>query len=661
VTALPLASWDAYVERVQTPRESGDLKPGVEFAGYRIVSVLGRGGMSVVYLAEHLGLQRKVALKLLAPQLAEDPRFRDRFVRESQVAAGIDHPNVIPIYEAGQGSGVLFIAMRYVEGTDLRALLQAEGALDPSRTVSFLRQLAGALDAAHARGLVHRDVKPGNVLIARAVGSEAEEHVYLSDFGLTKRAASDSGITGTGQFVGTLDYAAPEQFEGKPLDARTDVYSLGCLLYECLAGHAPFRRDNDAAVMYAHLLDDAPPLTEQRPGLPGEIDAVIARAMTKRPDLRYQSAGELSAAVRAALGREHTSPVGTRGTMARSRRRGGIVAALAVGALVIGTIWFALARSAESPSGADSGSRSPGAGAAPPIGSVLKIDPASEEVVKAFQGPTPDVAGGALIPQVAVGEGGIWVLDARGLTPIDPDTGEIGNPIPPRAVVFGVVPDVAIGLGDVVVTDSSVQGTVSRGAISRIDPATGRRRTIAFSDTGLPTGVAIGGRAIWETFGGGTLLRIDPRTFHIDDRFELGGSADSVAVSDDAVWVGDTLGSTVRRIDPSTGKVSEPIQLTGSVDGLAAESDRVWVLDQGTGTVTPVEASAGVGQSIRIGEDPTDLIAAFGAIWISDGGGALWRVDPVTHEATSIDVGAPLASVTPDPKDGTLVVLVSGH
>ena len=253
-----------------------DLQPGTEVAGYRIERTLGRGGMSVVYLAEHDWLQRKVALKVLAPQLAEDERFRERFVRESRLAASLDHPNVIPIFEAGASGADLFIAMRYVEGTDLRTLLHEGGALEPERAIAIVRQVAAALDAAHEQGLVHRDVKPGNVLLARQRGSEAGEHVYLSDFGLTKRSSSDSGITGTGQFVGTLDYAAPEQFKGGTPDARTDVYSLGCVLFECLTGRPPFTSENDAGLMYAHLQEPPPSVTADRPELPQEIDGVIA-------------------------------------------------------------------------------------------------------------------------------------------------------------------------------------------------------------------------------------------------------------------------------------------------------------------------------------------------------------------------------------------------
>jgi serine/threonine protein kinase/DNA-binding winged helix-turn-helix (wHTH) protein len=289
----------------QTVRPSRvDLQPGTEVASYRIVRTLGRGGMSVVYLAEHDWLQRKVALKVLAPQLADDERFRERFVRESRLAASLDHPNVIPIYEAGASGGDLFIAMRFVEGSDLRTLLHEEGALEPARAIGILRQVAAALDAAHEQGLVHRDVKPANVLLVRPRSSEPVEHVYLSDFGLTKRSASDSAVTGTGQFVGTLDYAAPEQFKGETPDARTDVYSLGCVLFECLTGRPPFRSENDAGLMYAHLQQPPPPVTSERPDLPHEIDRVVGRAMAKSPDDRPRSTGELADDAARALGAE---------------------------------------------------------------------------------------------------------------------------------------------------------------------------------------------------------------------------------------------------------------------------------------------------------------------------------------------------------------------
>jgi serine/threonine protein kinase len=262
--------------KVRTSRV--DLQPGTEVAGYRIERTLGRGGMSVVYLAEHDWLQRKVALKVLAPQLAEDERFRERFVRESRLAASLDHPNVIPIYEAGASGGDLFIAMRYVEGTDLRTLLAEQGPLPLERAVHICAQVADALQAAHERGLVHRDVKPANILIGRS------DHAYLSDFGLIRRTEVTGGITKTGQFMGTLDYASPEQFEGKPLGPPTDVYSLGCVLFECLVGEPPFRREQDAAVMYAHLHDPPPSARARRPELTrGLIAGVGSQAVAASP------------------------------------------------------------------------------------------------------------------------------------------------------------------------------------------------------------------------------------------------------------------------------------------------------------------------------------------------------------------------------------------
>ena len=226
-----------------------DLRTGSRLVNYRLEAVLGRGGMSVVYLAEDLRLRRKVAVKLLTPELLEDVRFRERFVRESELAASIDHPNVIPIYEAGEVEGRLYIAMRYVAGTDLKALLRREDALEPARAVAIVAQVAPALDAAHEHGLVHRDVKPGNVLVT---SQDGREHVYLSDFGVAKSASLATGLTAAGQLFGTIDYVAPEQIRGEAIDGRADQYSLGCLLFECLCGEVPFRRDTEVAVIYAH-------------------------------------------------------------------------------------------------------------------------------------------------------------------------------------------------------------------------------------------------------------------------------------------------------------------------------------------------------------------------------------------------------------------------
>ncbi len=276
----------------------GELEPGSVFAGHRIDAVAGRGGMGVVYRATQLALDRTVALKVIAPGLLEDQTVRARFVRESKVAASIDHPNVIPIYYAGDEGGIAYIAMRYVAGDDVRSLVRREGRLEPARAARIVAQIGAALDEAHAAGLVHRDIKPANVLLT------AEDHVYLTDFGLTKHALSVAGSTKPGHWVGTLDYVAPEQIRGERVDARVDVYALGCLLYFCLTGEVPFKREGDEARLWAHLSEPPPKPSELVPDLPDAFDFVIERALAKDPDERYPSAGDLGrAALAAAAGR----------------------------------------------------------------------------------------------------------------------------------------------------------------------------------------------------------------------------------------------------------------------------------------------------------------------------------------------------------------------
>src|SRR3954462_9766163 len=272
----------------------GELEPGSVFAGHRIESVAGRGGMGVVYRATQLALDRTVALKVIAPGLLEDQAVRNRFVRESKVAASIEHPNVIPIYYAGEEQGIAYIAMRYVPGDDIRSLVRREGPIDPPRAARIVAQLGSALDAAHATGLVHRDIKPANVLLT------SEDHVYLTDFGLTKHALSIAGTTKPGHWVGTLDYVSPEQIRGERIDARTDVYALGCLLFFALTGVVPFRRDSDEARLWAHLSEPPPKPSDLVPEVPTAFDTVIERALAKAPGERYPSAGDLGRAALAA-------------------------------------------------------------------------------------------------------------------------------------------------------------------------------------------------------------------------------------------------------------------------------------------------------------------------------------------------------------------------
>ena len=275
---------------------NGALEPGSELAGYRITGLLGRGGMGFVYEAEHLLLKRKAALKMLAPELGGGSDFRERFIRESQTVASIDHPNIIPIYDAGDSEGLVYIAMRYVKGPDLEQLLESAGPLEPHQAFSILEQAAGALDAAHAYEIIHRDVKPANVMIEDGSG-----RIYLMDFGIAKQGGV-RGMTQAGMFVGTVDYASPEQIETKEITALADIYAFGGVLYQLLTGKKPYVRDSDVAVMYAHMTEPPPKVTTERPELPEALDAVIARAMAKAPGERYESCREMIDEARSSLG-----------------------------------------------------------------------------------------------------------------------------------------------------------------------------------------------------------------------------------------------------------------------------------------------------------------------------------------------------------------------
>jgi serine/threonine protein kinase len=286
----------------------GGFPTGAQVAGFRLERPLGRGGMAVVYLARDERLDRLVALKVLAPALAADEAFRTRFIRESRAAAAVDHPHIIPVFEAGEAGGVLFIAMRYVPGGDVGSIVRREGPLSLGRAVSVIGQVGSALDAAHAAGLLHRDVKPGNMLVDGGLGRA--EHVYLADFGLSKKTlAASVGLTGTGQFLGTLDYVAPEQIQGRAADGRTDQYGLACAAFELLAGAPPFQREEATAVIYAHLADPPPPVTSRRADLPPGLDEVLARALAKEPAGRYPCCRDFADALQRALGAAPPRPV----------------------------------------------------------------------------------------------------------------------------------------------------------------------------------------------------------------------------------------------------------------------------------------------------------------------------------------------------------------
>src|SRR6476620_5797438 len=296
--AVGPGSSDEVARRPTAPGVADDGTPlgvrlpeiGEDLAGYKIDSVAGRGGMGVVFRAEHLHLTRIVALKVLTADLAGNRSFRQRFIREAQTAARLDHPNIVPVFDAGEVEGLLYIAMKYIDGVDLGHVLDNEERLSAQRTVDLLADIADALDVAHGAGLVHRDVKPGNVLVDNA-------RSYLTDFGLTKRIASRTALTAAGRTVGTAAYLAPEQIRGQDVDARTDIYAFGCVLYECMTGDVPFVRDTDMAVLWAHLEQDPEPPSGRVPELPKALDAVFAQALAKRKEDRFTSSGELIKAV----------------------------------------------------------------------------------------------------------------------------------------------------------------------------------------------------------------------------------------------------------------------------------------------------------------------------------------------------------------------------
>jgi Protein kinase domain len=393
-----------------------------------------------VYLATHEGLQRKVALKLLAPDYADDEAFRARFLRESRMAAAIDHPNIIPIYEAGEIDGAYFLAMRYVAGTDLETRLRT-GPLEPREAVHILGQVASALDAAHEQSLIHRDIKPANVLIATGKGVEKADHAYLTDFGLTKHRGSQSGLTEASAFIGTLDYIAPEQIEGKPVDGRTDQYGLACVAFQCLAGRIPFLRDTDIAIAMAHLRDAPPSAVELRPELPHAVDAVLARGMAKRPDDRYPTCEAFVVALRQALGVRPTEERPAPATGERRTRRlvvgAAAVALVGVAAVALGA--WGLGQAA-GPAPSTSASAESSAAAASGEASAAPSAGGSGTGSDAF----PNEAEQALLAKLEAVPGGLAATCARGSYAA----------VPPGYVPLASLecsPDIATGASQVIV------------------------------------------------------------------------------------------------------------------------------------------------------------------------------------------------------------------
>jgi YVTN family beta-propeller protein len=590
------------------------LAPGTTIAGYRIEALIGRGGMGAVYRAEEQGLARKVALKVIAPELAQDERFRERFLRESRIAASLDHPHVIPIYQAGEENGLLFLAMRYVEGTDLARLAAEEGALESRRALDLLSQVAEALDAAHQKGLVHRDVKPSNVLIAQPGG---REHCYLADFGLTKRTGSLSGVSVAGEIVGTLEYVAPEQITGSPLDERSDVYSLGCVVYECLTGQAPFPRATDVALLWAHVHEEPTPPSQARPELPKELDTVLARALAKEPGRRYRSAGELVAATRSALGigetpRPEKRPLRVARARVATRTGRFVLAALAALAVATAAVVF-LTRGEE-------------ASVTVPPDNVGVIDASSNRVVAA-------VPVGRQPAAIAADPTSVWVANGQDqtLTRLDPETRQVAGTIPLDATPTGV----AAGPSGVWVAYGLV------GSVARIDPqfetvATPIEDAVSRSSGGA---IAEGEGAVWLVSRIGEIARIDPLTERISSGV-VGNGSSAVAVGEGAVWVTNASDSTVFRLNPRTVSMVRDISVGAGPAGVAVGEGFVWAANQDDGTVTRIDPGSYATRTITVGAGPTGIAVGAGAVWVANGGDAtVSRIDPGTDEVTVIEIG----------------------
>jgi YVTN family beta-propeller protein len=613
---------------------------GDALAGYVIETLVGRGGMGEVFRAHDVRLDRTVALKVLGPHLADSDRFRERFLRESTLAARLDHPNVIPIFEAGESDGTLYIAMRLVEGTDLRAILREEDTIEPARAIGLLAPVAGALDAAHAAGLVHRDVKPANILVASSPELDPSEHVYLSDFGLTVLSA-DPGDGGL--FTGTADYAAPELVTRGAVDHRVDVYALGCVLFECLTGKPPYAGDSVMAVLWGHVNDPVPAASDRNPALPEAADQVLRKALAKEPKARYSSCRDLVADLRTALGVE--GPAALRG---RKHRRLGVLAAVAAVVAAAGVAAAVVL--------------SRGHSSAPPparAGKLVRIDPAGG-------GTAMPIPVGASPVAVAADRRAVWVASPGdgSLWRVNPATG-----VPTRVAAIGVPGDLGIARNTVYVTSEGP--TTFSGSVTAYDAGSGVRlggfQLLACSMTAGPEGVWVAGcphvqrisesspyhvvRDVAVPFasphvtatdrqeigkmatGGGfvyalgdaadrRLWRIDPRAGRIVQTYRLGFAPVDLAADAGSIWVVDQIGDAVVRIDRASGRQTARIPVGAGASGVALGAGSVWVssfLDRSVSRIDPRTNT--VTTTIPVGMSPRELAFGAGTVWaVGDAG-----------------------------------------
>jgi YVTN family beta-propeller protein len=632
---------------------AADLAVGSEFADYVIEAEIGRGGMGVVYRVRHLALDRVLALKLIVPAVSAEPRFRERFRRESRVAASIEHPNVIPVYHAGEERGMLYLAMRFVTGSDLGDLVARSGRLDLGRTAWIVAGVAAGLDAAHARGLVHRDVKPANVLLE---GEGPSARIFVCDFGISRSSGGSATITSTGEILGSLDYVAPEQIEGVAVDHRADVYSLGGVLHHMLTGEPPYPRESGLAKLFAHANAPPPKPSEVVPGLPPELDEVVARAMAKDPDDRYFSARALSddvarlAATTSPLPVAPPAPSGAaqarEATTDRVGPRARWIVAGAVGlvALAAAAIAIALTAGGSGDGGGGGGGDGGGGGFSPePVATVgvsegaqaLTVGPVevwvSAQFANKLDAIDPDHAAGVSrtvqLPSephsVAVGFGSVWAAleHDNQVARIQPSDNEIIR------IPVGVHPS------DLVVRDRYIWvSNEDSDTLSRIDPLTNKvDRTVAVGDG--PHAIASGEGSVWSAnLNGGTVSRVDPAAaVLLGGPIRIGGGVSDVAVGEGGVWVTDRDHGTLTGINPRSGHTGDPIEVGPEPRGVAVGFRHLWVVNGGGNTVSVVDPRTQriVGDPIPVGHNPTDVAVGAGSVWTANFGDAtVTRINP---------------------------------
>jgi DNA-binding beta-propeller fold protein YncE len=585
--------------------------------------------MGVVYRATAEDLDRVVALKLVAPALSTDTSFRERFIRETRVAASLDHPNVIPVFAAGEEAGRLFFSMRYVEGDDLRTLIRREVRLAPERAASIVAQIGAALDAAHARGIVHRDVKPANVLLA------GHDHAYLTDFGLTKRVHSAAAETRPGGWVGTLGYVSPEQIRGERVDARADVYALGCILYHALTGATPYARESDEATLWAHLNDPPPPIGPRAPGAPAAFEEIIARALAKGPDDRFASAGDLGRAALAAAGRAPAP---------------GSERVVAVGAAAPG------GDDPETLASADAGATTPTA----PATAVAAPAAAAAAARRVVTPATPTAVRGPGRPgrrrlAIAAGPALVLLLGAGGAAFLLTRQTEENR----DRRIIAATPVAGLLAATIPVGSRPNALVVARGRLWVASQGETRLRLIDTA-TNEPVRsapkVGVGAAALDAGFGSvwiakgttQTLLQYGAKTARrVGAPITLPpGTAVAVSTGERGVWVGSRSGrdgfepQTVARVDYRTAMLARSalIQPDG-VQDIAVGDGAVWVIGRQRPIVTRISVATGAEKRLVVGGNPQRLAIGQGAVWVSNNDGSVSRIDLETRNIRRIPVG----------------------